>query len=465
MAFDITFLGAARNVTGSRHLVEVDGRKVLVDCGLYQERQNASRNWEPFAFPPSELDAVVLTHAHIDHVGWLPRLVRMGFRGPTYCSRATAEIVPLVLFDAANLQAEDVAQKRKRHQAEGRRSQYPIEPLFDENDVKTACENLRGLEFGRTQSVVPGLNVTLLPAGHILGASMVLLEQLESGKRALFSGDLGRRGRPLVPDPSSPPSADLVVIESTYGDRRHDDTVDVLTQLESVINSTISQGGTLLVPCFAVERAQELLFYLQKLRAASRIERCPVFLDSPMAVKLLKVFAHHPEAMDTASRNGLLDGHSPFTTSDLHLCASRDESKKINDYNRPSIIIAGSGMCTGGRIKHHLVRHLERTRSTLLFVGYQASGTLGRQLVDGQTEVRVFGRFLPVSLRVTQLHGLSGHADREELLDWLARMPDGPRKVAVVHGGANVAASFAEQVMVRFNCPVLVPEFRDRVSL
>ncbi len=465
MSTSVSFLGAARNVTGSRHLVEFEGTRVLVDCGLYQERQNAGRNWEPFAVAPSDIDAVVLTHAHIDHTGWLPRLVRMGYGGPTFCSRATAEIVPLVLYDAARLQAEDVANKRKRHQYEGREPRFEPTVLYEEDDVTRACEVLRGQNFGKAELIAPGVTLTLLPSGHILGASMVLLEHRESNKRILFSGDLGRPGRPFVPDPAPPPFADLVVVESTYGDRIHDDTVDVLTQLESVINPTLRRGGSVLVPCFAVERAQELLFYLQKLRDAGRIDRCPIFLDSPMAVKLLKVFGHHPEAMDDSSRASLLGGHSPFSMPDLHLCVSSEESKRINDYKHPSIIIAGSGMCTGGRIKHHLTRHLERQESTLLFVGYQATGTLGRQLLDRPAEVRVFGRFVPVTIQVAQVHGFSGHADRDELLDWLAQMPNGPRQVAVVHGGTNVTASFADQVLARFNCPVLVPEFGQRVTV
>jgi metallo-beta-lactamase family protein len=465
MTISVSFLGAARNVTGSRHLVEFEGARVLVDCGLFQERQNASHNWDAFAVAPSELDAVVLTHAHIDHVGWLPRLVRMGYRGPSYCSRATAEVVPLVLYDAANLQAEDVANKRKRHQAEGREVRFPPVALFDEHDVTQTCNNLRGFEFNESEVIAPGVSATLLPSGHILGASMVLLEHIASKKRLLFSGDLGRPGRPLVPDPAPPPFADFVVMESTYGDRLHDDTIDVASQLEAAINRTHKRGGSVLIPCFAVERAQELIFYLHKLRDAGRIRSCPIFLDSPMAIRLLKVFGHHPEAMDTASGDTLRHGHSPFAMPELKLCATREESKRINDCNVPSIIIAGSGMCTGGRIKHHLIRYLERRESTLLFVGYQATGTLGRQLLDRPREVRVFGRFVPVSIQVEQVHGFSGHADRNELLEWLAKMPNGPQRVAVVHGGSNVTASFADQVVARFNCPVVVPEFGQRVDV
>ena len=281
MPISVSFLGAARNVTGSRHLVNFGRQRVLVDCGLFQERQNAGRNWDAFVIPPAELAAVVLTHAHIDHTGWLPRLVRMGYRGPTYCSLATAEIVPLVLADTAHLQAEDVANKRKRHQAEGRQSRFAPTVLFDTEDVTRACNNLQGLNFGEPARIAPGISATLLPAGHILGASMVLLEHLESQQRLLFSGDLGRPGHILVPDPAPPPFADLVVIESTYGDRVHDDTVNVLTQLERVIAPTLHGGGSVLVPCFAVERAQELLFYLQQLRDAGRIECMPDLSGQP----------------------------------------------------------------------------------------------------------------------------------------------------------------------------------------
>ncbi|HMA94805.1 MAG TPA: MBL fold metallo-hydrolase [Polyangiaceae bacterium] len=465
MSLSLTFLGAAKNVTGSRHLIEADGVRVLLDCGLYQERQNAARNWDEFAVPPPSIEAVVLTHAHIDHSGWLPRLVRHGFRGLVYCSLATAEMVPLVLADAARLQAEDVAWKRKRHAAEGRASLYPPQPLYDEDDVEATSHSLRGVAFGVPQSVAPGLTATLLPSGHILGASMVLIEQIATGKRLLFSGDLGCPGRPLMPEPTAPPKADLVVIESTYGDRVHDESVDLATQLADQVNATIRRGGSLLIPCFAVERAQELLYHLQKLLRSNRIPKVPVFLDSPMAVSLLKVYGNHPEALDAQARGRLALGDSPFAFPELHLCASRDQSKRINDVNRPSIIIAGSGMCTGGRIKHHLSRYLDDPTSTLLFVGYQASGTLGRQLLDGAGEVRLFGEFRRVGLQVRQIHGFSGHADQRQLLQWLGQTPDGPKRVAVVHGGAGVTTSFAQLVRQRFGCEVVVPEYGQRVVL
>lgn len=461
----VSFQGAARNVTGSRHLFEAGGVRVLVDAGLYQERHNAVRNWEDFVVPPSELDAVVLTHAHIDHAGWLPRLVRLGFRGLVFCSKATAEIAPIVLFDAQRLQAEDVEWKRKRHAREGRTSLFPVEVLYEEEDVEATQQALRGLDFGVPREVAPGVTATFLPSGHILGASMILLEHRATGKRVLFSGDLGRPGRPLVPDASAPPKADLVVIESTYGDRVHDDSEDVTTQLEHVIRRTQKRGGTVLIPCFAVERAQELLYHLQQLRRSGRMVKVPVFLDSPMAVQLLKVFGHHPEALDATSRDRLSHGDSPFSLPELKLCASRDDSKRINEVEGPAIVIAGSGMCNGGRIKHHLSRHLSRKASTLLFVGYQANGTLGRLILDGAKEVRVFNQYQSVELEVAQVHGFSGHADRTEMLSWLSKMPGGPTRVAVVHGGSNVAERFASDIRERFGCEVRVPSFRDSFEL
>ncbi len=465
MSISVTFLGAAKNVTGSRHLVEIDGTRILVDCGLYQERENATHNWQPFPVPPPSIHAAVLTHAHLDHVGWLPRLVHYGFGGITHCSSATAAMVPLVLADSARLQAEDLAWKAKRHAAEGRQSVHPVEPMYDEDDVEASLQSLRGAREGVAHSIAPGVRMTLLPAGHILGANMVLLEQEKTGKSVLFSGDLGRFGRPLVPDPADPPKADLVVVEATYGDRVHEVGVDIETQLAEVINATVRRDGSVLIPCFAVERAQDLLFHLQGLRKANRIPRVPIFLDSPMAINMLKVFTQHPEALDEESRGRMAAGDSPFSMPELRLCSSRAESKYINDVNRPSIIIAGSGMCTGGRIKHHLSRHLDNELSTLLFVGYQATGTLGRQILDGATEVRLFGGYRPVCLQVEQIRGFSGHADKNEILDWLGKVPDGPKKVAVVHCGPNVGTAFGSVVASRFNCDVVVPEFRQTITV
>jgi len=465
MNLTVQFLGAARNVTGSRHLVQAGSERVLVDCGLFQERHNAVHNWEPFPVTPSTIEAVVLTHAHIDHIGYLPRLVQKGFRGLTTCSSATREMVPLVLLDAARLQAEDVDAKRARHHVEGRTPAIPPEPLYDDEDVEAACQSLRGVAFGEKVMLTPSFQACLLPAGHILGASMLVLRHLPTQKTLLFSGDLGCPGRPLVPDPAEPPAADLVIVESTYGDRIHANETPVAEQLEQTLLETVERGGSLLIPCFAVERAQELLFHLRQLERAHRLPNIPVFLDSPMAARMLEVFAHHPEALAPRQRAEMADGESPFALSRLVVCTTREQSKLVNQTRGPAVIIAGSGMCTGGRIKHHLRSHLGRPESCLLFVGYQASGTLGRELLSGAPEVRLFGTRQEVRLAIRQIHGFSGHADQSQLLDWLSRMPSGPQRVAVVHGGSTVTAEFAARIRERFGCPTHVPELGERLTV
>lgn len=456
MTVSVTSLGAARNVTGSRHLLEADGLRLLVDCGLYQEREFADRNWEAFPVPPASIHAVLLTHAHIDHCGWLPRLVSAGFAGRIWCTHATGEIVPIILADAARLQGEDVETKDKRHAQTGRQPARQPAPLYDEAEVDVAVGRLNTVDFAVATEVAPGARATWLPAGHILGAAMILVEV--AGKRVLFSGDLGRWDRPLVPDPADPPSVDLVLVESTYGDRLHTTDADIPGQLERIIGGTIAQGGVVLIPSFAVERAQELLWYLHRLHEAGRIPEVPVFLDSPMAVKLLEVFRRHPEALDEESRRG-------FDLGSLKLTRTRDESKAINDHRGAAVIIAGSGMLNGGRIKHHLLRHIDDPASCLLFVGYQANGTLGRQLVEGARRVRLFGIERPVRIRVEQVQGFSGHADRDEVLGWLSRMSPKPKKVAVIHGGDQVAPAFAKLVQERLGIPAHASEYRERIEV
>ncbi len=460
MSVTVTSLGAARTVTGSRHLLEVDGRRILIDCGLYQERELTARNWEDFPVPPASIHAVLFTHAHIDHCGWFPCLVRQGFAGTAWATHATIEIIPVVLADAARLQTEDASTKAKRHQAEGRTAPRDPVPLYDEAAVAVAVRRLRGVDFAVAVEVAPGIRATWLPAGHILGAAMILVEaQSTAGvKRVLFSGDLGRWNRPLVPDPADPPAADLVLVESTYGDRLHPAEADIPGQLERIVGGTIARGGAVLIPSFAVERAQELLWHLHRLHRDGRLPAVPVFLDSPMAVAMLDIYRRHPEALDEESRGG-------FSLGSLRLCRTRDESKAINDQTGPLIVIAGSGMLNGGRIKHHLLQRIHDPASCLLFVGYQAVGTLGRQLVDGARHVRLFGREHAVGIRIEQVQGFSGHADRDEILGWLGRMPVPPQRVMVIHGGSQVAPAFAALVQQRLGVPAAAAEYLVPVTV
>jgi metallo-beta-lactamase family protein len=461
MSLTVTSLGAACNVTGSRHLIEADGVRLLVDCGLYQERDFMARNWEAFPVPPSSIHAVLLTHAHIDHCGFLPRLAKDGFAGTVWATNATAEVAPIVLADTARLQVEEVETKRRRHEREGRNSQFPQRALYDEDDVDRLVRRFATVEFGTATEVAPGIRATWLPAGHIIGAAMILVEVEQAGgapaKRLLFSGDLGRWDRPLVPDPSDPPFADLVLVESTYGDRLHTAEHDIPGQLERIIGETVRLGGSVLIPSFAVERAQELLWYLDRLHRVGRLPSIPVFLDSPMAVNLLEVYRRHPEALDQETRD------VGFHLGTVRCTKSREESKAINDHVGSAIIIAGSGMLNGGRIKHHLAQHLDNPASCLLFVGYQAKGTLGRQLVEGARRVRLFGREREVSLRVEQVQGFSGHADRDEILAWLGRMQPKPGRVGIIHGGESVAPAFARLVAETLGVPAAANRYREPV--
>ena len=467
MPISLTFLGAARTVTGSRHLIEADGVRVLVDCGLYQERDLAERNWDDFPVPPASIQAVVLTHAHLDHCGLLPRLVKQGFTGKIFTSILSAEIAPLIMLDSAHLQVEDAENKTRRHAAEGRRSPRPIQPLYDEDDAQVAVSRLTPCAYGKLVALAPGFTAVFHEAGHIPGAASVLIEAQAGGSRStiLFSGDVGRQHRPMLNDPEAPAAADTVLVESTYGDRLHGPNEDIQGRLADIIGGTAARGGKVLVPSFAVGRAQEVIWRIDQLIRAQRIPRLPVLLDSPMAIKLMEVLKRHPEALDTQMREAIARGESPFAMPNLKLLASREDSKMANTLRGPAVIIAGAGMCTGGRIKHHLDQHLGNPADTVLFVGYQAAGTLGRLLVDGAKQVRLFGRQHEVRARMEQVHGFSGHADREELLTWLARLPVPPKQVFVVHGGANVSQAFAALIQERLGWKATAPDFLQQVAL
>jgi metallo-beta-lactamase family protein len=460
-------MGAARNVTGSRYLVETNGRKLLVDCGLYQERQFLSRNWEPFTVPPAQLDAVLLTHAHLDHCGLLPKLVREGFRGPVICTAATADIAGIILLDAARLQEEDAAYKKKRHLKEGRQGPYPEIPLYTVGDAEAVMPLFQPADYHAPVALWDGIEATYYDAGHVLGSAMIKLDigQGEARRSIVFSGDIGRWDRPMLHDPSVFSRTDYIVMESTYGDREHRGTHEISRDLEEIINAAFAAGGNIIVPAFALQRAQEVLYYLNLLRMDGRIPDLPVYLDSPMAIKIIEVFKRHSELFDSDMKELLRRHLSPFDFPGLKMVETVEESKSLNNIKGTAMIIAGSGMCTGGRIKHHLVNNISRPECTIMFTGYQAEGTLGRQIVEGARSVRIHGQPWPVRARIVQVQGFSAHADRDELLRWLSKLTVNPKRIFITHGEKEAAESFSRFLKEKTGCDTAVPAYGDRVRL
>ena len=466
MQIKLSFLGAARNVTGSRYLLETNNARLLVDCGLYQEREFRSRNWDPFPIPPRTLDAVLLTHAHVDHCGLLPKLVREGFRGRIYCTEATSEITQIILLDSAHLQEEDAEFKRKRHEREKRRGPFPEIPLYTVDDAKASFPLFLPVKYGVPAQIDNGVEATFYDAGHVLGSSMIKVEMSQGGEKRtiVFSGDVGRWDRPILRDPNVFSKTDYIVVESTYGNRVHE-PADITDSLAEIVNSTHKAGGNIIVPSFALERTQEVLYYLNDLLIEDRIPHLMVFLDSPMATSITEVFKRHSELFDQEMINLLRHNKSPFDFPGFKMVQTVDESKSLNHIAGTILIIAGSGMCTGGRVKYHLVSNISRRESTILFVGYQAIGTLGRLIVDGAKQVRILGQQYPVRARIAQIHGFSSHADRDELLRWLSGLIIAPKHLFVVHGEANVAEQFGEFLREKTGWKVSVPEYKAEALL
>jgi metallo-beta-lactamase family protein len=461
------FLGANRQVTGSRYCLETGAGKVLVDCGMFQERKFLERNWSPSPIPASELDAVLLTHVHIDHSGLLPKLVQQGFRRPIYATRASCELADPVLRDAAEIQEEDAAYKKRRHQKEGRRGKYPEVPLYDERDVRRTLPLFQSVAYGRPIQVIDGLTAVFHDAGHILGSAMIEVRAEENGRSltVLFSGDIGQHDKPIIRDPTYFRRADYVIMESTYGDRDHEAKGDIETQLAERVNSAVDRGGNVVIPTFAVERAQELMYYISGLVHRKRIPPLPVFVDSPMAVDVTAIYRRHPDAFDQEAFHRICSGDQPFHFPSLQMVRTAEESRAINKLREPAIIMATSGMCTSGRIKHHLRQNLERPESTILFVGYQGQGTLGRQILDRQPEVRIHGRNYRVRAEVAQLYGFSGHADRHGLLRWVRAFEKPPKQLFLTHGEEDAANSLAKAIRDELGWNVRIPEYQESVEL
>ena len=437
----VTFCGAAETVTGSCHLVEVDGFRLLLDCGLFQGgRQREDLNRQPFPFDPREIDAVLLSHAHLDHAGRLPLLVGRGFAGKILCTEPTAEIAKLMLADSAHLQVEEAAYRARKARRRGKTAEPP---LYDMADVLRCVDLFRPIAgYGEPVRLSDRVSCVFRDAGHILGSAAIELRS--SNGNLLFSGDLGNRHQPIVRDPSPPPRADVLLIESTYGDRIHRSMEETVAEFREAIETVIPDNGNLLIPTFALERAQEVLYELFLLWKDDELPRCRIFLDSPLAISTTRVFARHPDDFDAEGQELFSSSPNPFDFTPLRFSQTTDESKEINKKSRGNVIIAGSGMCTGGRILHHLRHNLWHERSGVLFVGYQAVGTLGRRIVDGAERVRIFGEEIAVAAHVWTTNGFSSHADQPILLDWIRRAS--PKRLILVHGEDDVLDAFAERI-------------------
>lgn len=459
----VSFVGAAGSVTGSKTLLDTKGGRFLVDCGMFQERDLQWRNWEPFPFDPESVDAVLLTHAHLDHCGLLPKLVKDGFRGKIYGTAPTRDIARIVLEDSARIQTEDAKYKRKRHRREGRKGRFPAVPLYTVEEAVKRVKQFAPVQYAQRVRIGPGVSATFSSEGHVLGAASIRIEA--ESKSVLFSGDIGRWNRPLLRNPDPPPGADYVVMESTYGNFLHDRVEDQDGKLARIINETREAGGHVIIPSFAVEKAQELLYMIKRILLKNMIQRIRVFLDSPVAINVTKVFKRYSSLFDEETAGFMRDYGSPFSFEGLEFSQSTAESKSLNELKESAVIIAGSGMCTGGRIKHHLYHNLPRRESTVVFVGYQAAGTLGRNLLKGERAVRVHGELVPVNARVVRFGGLSGHGDRDDLIRWVSAQKTVPERIFVIHGEPDVARKFVEYATRLEGWNMHVPEYLEEATL
>lgn len=433
----LSFHGAAGDVTGSCYLLEASGSRILIDCGLYQgSRELEEDNTADLGFDPAAVDTLLLTHAHLDHCGRIPLLVDRGFKGEIITTAASRELARLVMLDAAGLQEEEARYLNRRAQRRGRAA-AAIEPLYTTLDALNALEHFgRVAQYNQALPLVPGMQVTFIDAGHILGSACIVLELTEGGRqrRVLFSGDLGLNARPILRDPATPPAADVVIMESTYGDRQHKQLQPSIEEFYDAINATVRRGGNVVIPTFALERAQEILFYLHAGREEGALpQTLQVFLDSPMAISATQIFKRHPECYDQETAELFRTGRDPFAFPGLHFTRETAESMAINKLNGGAVILAGAGMCTGGRVRHHLKHNLGRRQCSVIFVGFAARGTLARQIVDGAKTVKIFGEDYPVQAQIHTIGGFSAHAGQAELLAW-HRQTGHPETTFLVHG-------------------------------
>ncbi len=461
MASTLTFLGAARTVTGSKYLVETDGARVLVDCGMFQGlKELRLRNWEPSPVPAASVDAVVLTHAHLDHVGMLPRLVAQGFKGRIFCTPGTQDLCSLVLPDAGRLQEEEA----ERANRGGYSKHKPAKPLFTEEQAIQTLSRLQPVGYERPVPVADGaFEVEFLPTGHLLGAAYVRMRRPGHQGTVVFGGDLGRYNRPILPDPSDGVATDVLLVESTYGDRLHL-AGDESQKLKQLILETAERKGKLIIPSFAIGRVEEVLYAIKQLEDSHQIRPLPVYVDSPMALQALKFYQRHAHELDDdiAVRRGQV---CAFCTDRFIPVATPRESQELVERAGPAIVISSSGMATGGRVLHHLAKGLPDPKNTVLFVGFQAAGTRGRQLIEGAPEVKMFGHLIPVHARIEKLNGMSAHADASEIVRWLRTFPQAPGVTYLVHGEPSAQDALKMRVEQELAWNVQVPTHGQRVPL
>ncbi|MBS1794079.1 MAG: MBL fold metallo-hydrolase [Acidobacteria bacterium] len=463
----ITFFGGVGSVTGSKYLLESNGKKILVDCGLFQgEKELRERNWQDPPFDPKELDAVIITHAHIDHTGFLPRIVKLGFEGKVWTSRATADLMKILLLDSARLQQEE-ADYRNRHELTHHR---PALPLYDEDDARDTFKLLTPVpNTGESFEICEGITASFRVAGHIIGASMVLVELANarpdgSSIRFLFSGDLGHYDQPILNDPAPPPACDYLMCESTYGDRLHGE-VSSEEQFGAILNQAYKRDAPILIPAFAVGRTQEILYMIRDLEDLHKIPSHPVIVDSPMAAQATAIYNRFSEEHDEEYASILARKIHPLKTDWMKTAATREESKQLNKMQGPRVIISASGMLTGGRVLHHAMRVLPNPNATLIFVGYQAAGTTGRRIQNGEREVRIMKEWIPVRCHVERVESFSAHADWKTVLRWLSGLPEAPKCVFTTHGEPASAAAMADHIRQKFGWKVVVPRFEQTIEL
>lgn len=463
----IEFHGAARTVTGSQHLIEINGQRILLDCGFYQGRRQESyeRNLN-FAYDPRRVDAVVLSHAHIDHSGNIPNLVKSGFQGDIVCTYATRDLCAIMLRDSGRIQESDIRYLNKERQRE---KQPLLEPIYTEEDAIRSLRYFVGIGYERPYKLARGVTLTFYDAGHILGSAMVKLEIEEHHTKEIytliFSGDIGRYHRPILGDPTTFKEADVVIMESTYGDRDHEETSPENQKLAEVVNAAASRGGKIIIPAFAIGRTQELVYRLHELIQAGETPSIPVYVDSPLAVNATNVYRLHPEAFDAQMAELMLQGQDPFAFKTMHYARTTEQSKALNDLKGAAVIISASGMAETGRILHHLAHTVEDPKNTIMIVGWQAPHTLGRRLVEKQPQVRIFGKLFDLKAQVVTINGFSGHAGRSELLAWADAFERPPKQTFLVHGEVEAASALAEGLRGRGFPEVVIPEMGQTVTI